>query len=287
MSSTMSIRTVAKALGGYRRTPIAFRLAVAFLLLVILVALAANWVAPHDPDAVDFAASLSGPTAEHLLGADQSGRDVLSRLLYGTRTSLIGPLCVLVIATALGAAFGLAAAWFEGWPDTVLSRITDIMLAFPGLLFAVFTIAILGRGLPAAVVALGIAFYPTVAKLTRSVARAELRRPYIEAYRLQGLSGLHICVVRVLPNIAPVVLGYAVVLFGDALLGLAGLSYLGLGAQPPSSDWGLAVSEGQLALIQGHFLPALVPAVAIVLTAVAVNIVGVRAADLIAGEEPA
>ncbi|MGH3516139.1 MAG: ABC transporter permease [Haloechinothrix sp.] len=249
------------------------------LVGLVLIAVAAPMVAPVDPEAIDFSASLTGPSPDHLLGADQSGRDILSRLVHGARTSLLGPVVVLTIASVLGIVVGLLAAWCGGWVDAVVSRATDVMFAFPGLLFAVFTVAVLGKGLQAAVVALGVAYFPTIAKLTRSVAMAELGRPYVEAYRLQGMSATALCLTRLLPNISPVILGYVVVLFGDVLLGLAGLSFLGFGSQPPTSDWGLMVSEGQLALIQGHPLPSLAPAAAIVLTAVVVNIIGVRIAD--------
>lgn len=268
---------------GRRDLPLLLSGIVAVLLVV--VAIAAPLLVPYDPAAIDFASSEAPPSGEHLLGTDQSGRDLLSRVIYGTRISLAGPLAVLVIATVLGVATGLVAAWRGGWVDAVLSRLTDVMFAFPGLLFAVFTIAIVGKGLTAAVLALGVAFFPTIAKLTRSVAQQEITRPYVDAYRLQGMGAAGICVRRVLPNIAPVILGYAAVLFGDVLMGLAGLSFLGFGAQPPSSDWGLMVSEAELALVGGSLWSTLVPAAAIVVTVVAVNVVGVRIADRLSRTE--
>lgn len=261
------------------RGDIPFTLSAVVLALLIAVAVIAPWVAPADPSASNFVDSLASPSSAHPLGADQSGRDLLSRALYGTRLSLINPIIVLGIASLIGIAAGMLAAWRPGWCDALISRATDVMFAFPGLLFAVFTVAIVGKGLVAAVVALGLAYFPTIAKLTRSVAQAEFNRSYVESYLVQGMGAIRLCLTRVLPNIIPVILGYVAVLFGDVLLGLAGLSYLGFGAQPPSSDWGLMVSEGQLALVQGSFWSAMVPAAAIVITVVSVNIVGVRVAD--------
>lgn len=253
---------------------------------VIVVAVAAPALAPYDPEAIDLRASLSGPSAEHWLGTDQSGRDVLSRTLTGARLSLLAPAFILAIASTIGPVLGVLAAWRGGWADALVSRATDVLYAFPGLLFAVLAIAVLGPGVVAAVVALGLAYFPTIAKLTRSVALSEKERDYVAAYRVQGMGGMRLCLTRLLPNIAPVIIGYVVVLFGEALISLASLSFLGFGVQPPASDWGLMVSSGQLALLQGAFWPSLVPGVAIVITVVAINVVGVRIADRLGRVEP-
>lgn len=253
--------------------------AAVYLVIIVSVALLAPLLAPTAPDAIDLSAGFQGASRKHLLGTDRLGRDILSRLMYGARLSLVGPLGILTIAGIIGAVVGVVAAWTGGWIDSAISRATDALFAFPGLLFAVFVIAIVGRGLAAAVIALGLAYFPVIAKLTRSAALSERERAYIEAYRVQGFSGLTIAIRFLLPNVVSVVLGYIVVLFGSALLSLASLSFLGFGAQPPQSDWGLMVSEGQLALIQGHPLPALAPAVCIGLTVLAVNIIGVRISD--------
>ncbi|KXF49076.1 ABC transporter permease [Rhodococcus sp. SC4] len=253
--------------------------AIAFLALVILVALAAPWVAPYPPDAIDFDAIWEGPSTAHPLGTDQLGRDLLSRIIFGARASLLGPLVLLIIATALGVAIGTVAAWKGGWVDTLLARITDVMFAFPGLLFVVLMIAVFGKGPFTAVIALGLAFAPVIAKFTRSIALSELSRPYIDAYRVQGVGAVTVCVRYVIPNLAPALLGYLVVLFGEGLMGLATLSYLGFGSQPPSSEWGLMVQEGQDGILLGFFWPTAVPGIAIAAVVVAVNIIGVRIAD--------
>ncbi|MEU9774310.1 ABC transporter permease [Streptomyces sp. NPDC047968] len=261
------------------RRPWAVISAAGFLGLVVLAAALAPLLAPYAPDAVDLSASLAGTGGDHLLGTDASGQDLLSRVLYGARTSLVAPLLLLLLAGVLGVALGTLAAWRGGWVDALVSRITDVMYAFPGLLFVVLIIAVFGAGITTSVIALGLAFAPTIAKYTRSVALGERSKPYIDAYRVQGMSGLRICVAHLVPNLARSVVGYLVVLFGEALMSLATLSYLGFGAQPPSSDWGLMVQEGQAAIVQGALLPALVPGTAIAAVVVAFNMVGVRAAD--------
>ncbi|WP_084529975.1 ABC transporter permease [Nocardia crassostreae] len=256
--------------------------ALGFLVLVALGALFAPWLAPHRPDAIDFSAIWAGPSAENLLGTDQLGRDLLSRLMFGARATLLGPVALLLVATALGVTIGTIAAWTGGWLDALLARITDVMFAFPGLLFVVLVVPVFGKGPATAVIALGLAYTPVIAKFTRSVALSEMARPYVDAYRVQGVGAAALCVRYVVPNLAPALLGYLVVFFGEGLMGLATLSFLGFGAQPPSSEWGLMVQEGQDAIIQGRFLPTAVHGLAIAAVVVAVNIVGVRVADALA-----
>lgn len=262
-----------------RRSGTAYWLSAAFLVVVIGCGLLAPWIAPHNPTDADLGDSLQGISATHWLGADQSGQDIASRLMYGVRTGLLSPLLILMFALVLGPPIGILAAWKGGWVDAAISRATDAFIAFPGLLFAVLVIAMFGEGIASAVIALGLAYTPAVAKLARSAALSECRTEYIEAYRVLGVGGASICLRRLVPRVIPLILGYCVVLFGEALMSMAALSYLGLGAQPPTSDWGLMVSEGQLPLIQGSLLPSLAPAAAIALTVVAFNVVGVRLAD--------
>ncbi|WP_128376391.1 ABC transporter permease [Streptomyces cavernae] len=261
------------------RRPVGVLLAGSFLALVALAAALAPLLAPYAPEAIDLSASLAGTSAEHLLGTDASGQDLLSRVLYGARTSLIAPVLLLAVAAVLGVTLGVLAAWRGGWVDAFVSRLTDVMYAFPGLLFTVLIIAVFGTGMTTSVLALGLAYTPTVAKYTRSLALSESGKPYIDAYRVQGMGGARICALYLVPNLGRGVVGYLVVLFGEALMSLATLSYLGFGAQPPSSDWGLMVQEGQAAVVQSALLPALVPGTAIAAVVVSFNVVGVWAAD--------
>ncbi|WP_030674216.1 ABC transporter permease [Streptomyces sp. NRRL B-1347] len=259
---------------------------VVFVALVTTAALLASWVAPYDPNAIDLGNAMAGPSAEHWLGADTAGRDTLSRLLLGARTSLLGPLGVVVFATVAGVAVGMAAGWRGGWLDSVLSRGTELVFAFPGMLLAILIISVYGEGLLAPVVALSIAYLPYVSRLTRSLVLAERERPYVSAYQVQGHSGLQICLRHILPNIAPVVLAQSTINFGYALMDLAGLSFLGLGIPALTPDWGRMVFDGQTAVQHGYPLSAILPCVFIVLTVVAFNVVGERWADRVARRTP-
>ncbi|MER6190461.1 ABC transporter permease [Streptomyces cyaneofuscatus] len=258
----------------------------AFVALVVLAALLAPWLTPYDPNAVDLSQALAGTTADHPLGADAAGRDTLSRLLVGARASLLGPLGVVAFSTVLGVAVGTAAAWRGGRLDSVLSRSTELVFAFPGMLLAIIVISVYGEGLLAPVIALAVAYLPYVSRLTRSLVLAERTRPYVSAYQVQGHSPLAICLRHILPNIAPVVLAQATINFGYALMDLAGLSFLGLGVPPLTPDWGRMVFDGQTAIQHGYPLSAVVPCVLIVLTVVAFNVVGERWADRVARRTP-
>ncbi|MFD5465899.1 ABC transporter permease [Kitasatospora sp. NPDC127059] len=253
-----------------------------FTALVVLAALLAPWLSPYDPNAVDLGNALAGPSPEHLLGVDPAGRDTLSRLLLGARTSLLGPLGVVAFSTVAGIAVGLAAGWRGGWLDSVLSRSTELVFAFPGMLLAILIVSVYGEGLLAPVVALAIAYLPYVSRLTRSLVLAERTRPYVSAYQVQGHSAVQICLRHVLPNIAPIVLAQSAVNFGYALMDLAGLSFLGLGVPALTPDWGRMVFDGQTAIQHGYPLSAILPCALIVLTVVAFNVVGERWADQVA-----
>ncbi|MET8747132.1 ABC transporter permease [Streptomyces sp. NPDC004728] len=267
------------------RSPL-YPVCLVLVALVTTAALLASWVAPYDPNAVDLGNAMAAPSLEHWLGVDAAGRDTLSRLLLGARTSLLGPLGVVVFSTLAGVAIGMAAGWRGGWLDSVLSRSTELVFAFPGMLLAILIISVYGEGLLAPVVALSIAYLPYVSRLTRSLVLAERERPYVSAYQVQGHSALQICLRHILPNIAPVVLAQSTINFGYALMDLAGLSFLGLGIPALTPDWGRMVFDGQTAIQHGYPLSAILPCVFIVLTVVAFNVVGERWADRVARRTP-
>ncbi|MEU9040553.1 MULTISPECIES: ABC transporter permease [unclassified Kitasatospora] len=262
-----------------------FTAAVLLLGALVLVTALAPLIAPYDPEALDLQSSLLGSSADHLLGTDQSGRDVLSRLLYGARTGLLGPLLVVGLSTALGLLLGTVAGWRGGWVDALLSRALDLVFSVPGLLLAIMFVAVGGTGLTAPVIAMSVAYTPYVGRLVRGLARQEKARPYLESYRVQGWSGWTICTRHLLPNIAPTVLAQSAINFGYALMDLAALSFLGFGVQPPAADWGAMINDGEAALQQGAMLPALAPSVCIVLAVVAFGIVGEGIADRLARRE--
>lgn len=252
---------------------------------LVVMAVFAPLLAPYDPNAVDLSATLAGSDGAHLLGTDQSGRDVLSRLIVGARTGLFGPLIVVVVSTVLGMVIGVVAAWCGGIVDAVLARGMDLVFSFPGLLLAILLVALFGTGGTAPVVAMSIAYVPYVGRLTRGVALQEKARPYIEAYRVQGWSGWMICLRHLVPNIAALVLAQAAINFGYALMDLAALSYLGFGVQPPTPDWGAMINEGSPALQLGAMMPALAPGIAIVIAVVAFSTVGEGLADQLSKRE--
>ncbi|MFE3453924.1 ABC transporter permease [Nonomuraea sp. NPDC059194] len=251
----------------------------AFAALTVVVAIAAPLLTPHDPNATDLGAALTGPSPSHPLGADAAGRDTLSRLIASASASLLGPIAVVVFSTVAGVLVGVTAGWLGGWPDTLLSRAAELLLAFPALLVAIMFVALYGTGLAAPVIALSLAYLPYVSRLARNLALSERQRPYLAAYRVQGFSSLTICLRHLIPNIAPVVLAQSSVNFGYALLDLSALSYLGLGVPPLTPTWGSMINDGQSALLQGHPLSAVLPCAAIVLTVVAFNVVAEHWAD--------
>lgn len=262
--------------------PWLFYICIGVLALFIFMAIFAPWLTPYDPSKTSFADKWLPASSAHWLGTDQLGRDILSRIVAGSRDSMLGAFALLVFASIVGVALGVTAAWKRGWVDTLLARVTDVMYAFPGLLFVILIIAVFDTGAFTSVVGMGLAFVPTIAKFSRTIALSEIARPYVDSYRLQGVGGFVLCVRYLLPNMLPALIGYLVVLFGDGLGSLAALNFLGFGAQPPSSDWGLMVSEARDGVIQGVFSPALIPGLTIALVVVAANVAGVRLADKLA-----
>ncbi|MFD5248188.1 ABC transporter permease [Amycolatopsis sp. NPDC058340] len=253
-------------------------IAAGICVVLVLAALAAPWLMPHDPYAVDAANVFSGPSTEHPLGTDDTGRDLLSRLLDGARLSLLGPLLVTLLSAGLGTAVGVLAAWRGGALDAVVARVLDVMFAFPGIVLAIIVAALFGSGFLAPVIALSLAFLPITARVMRAAAMRERGLPYVEALRLQGISGPMICVRHLVPNLAPLLLVQCTIGFGYAMLDLAAISFLGLGVQPPASNWGVMVANGKGAILDGHPEQSLYAAVVIVIAVVAVNLVGERLA---------
>lgn len=243
------------------------------LVLIILAALFAPVLAPYDPNAVDLMDPYAGSSPEHLLGTDASGRDILSRLLYGARISLAGPTVVIAFSMTVGVALALVAAWCGGMVDAVISRTIEVLFAFPGLILAVVAVAVFGAGFWAPVVALSLAYVPLVARVLRSVALKERNLPYVAALQIQGVPAPRIALRHLLPNLMPMITVQAGIGFAYAMLDLAAVSYLGLGLQPPTSDWGVMVAEGQSSIIEGYPQQSLYAAMAVLVTVVSLNLV--------------
>ncbi|MFL1378940.1 ABC transporter permease [Nocardiopsis protaetiae] len=243
---------------------------------VLLLAVFGPLIAPQDPDALNLSQAYAGPSAAHPLGQDGNGRDLLSRLIVGAGTALIGPLLVVLAATAAGTALALAAVWYGGWFDAALAWVVDAVFAFPGLLLAILATALFGPGLPAAVVALAIAYIPYMARIVRGAALRERALPYVAALRTQGVRPVLICLRHILPNVAPLIVANATVSFGFAVIDLAALSFIGLGVQIPDADWGAMVGGGLTGILQNHPQESLYAGALIVATVAAANLLGDR-----------
>lgn len=252
------------------------KVAAAVVGVAALVAVIGPWITPHDPNVADLATAWIGPGGDHLLGFDVQGRDVFSRILGGARSSMLGPLLIVVICMLVGSVLGLVTAWRGGMVDTTVSAGLDILFAFPGVLLAALTAAVFGAGMWAAVLAMAVAYTPFVARLLRSAMLKERNQPYITALEVQGLGATAICLRHVLPNVFPFIVAQASILFGYAVLDLAVISYLGIGVQPPNPDWGVMISENQSGILLGYPLPALCAGACIVAVVVAMNLLGER-----------
>lgn len=251
----------------------------AVIVVLALIALFAPIVAPHDPNSLDLSHVFAGPSLAHPLGTDDTGRDLLSRLIIGSRTSLLGPLFVVLLAVSLGIPIAITSAWAGGKVDAVISRTLDVLFAFPGILLAILAVALFGAGLTAAVIALAIAHMPYTARVVRGAAIRERELAYVESLRVQGLSPLGISVRHLLPNLAPLIIAQATVSFAYVMVDLAAISFLGLGVQPPSADWGVMVASGEPSILQGHPEQSLYAGLLIVLTVCAFTILGERFAS--------
>jgi peptide/nickel transport system permease protein len=250
----------------------------AVCLLLALFAVGGSWLTRWTPDAIDMVNPNAGPSANHWLGTDSLGRDLFARVAAGARISLFAPAILVLVAAVLAVAIALACAWHGGWVDMAAGRLMDILFAFPSLLFAVLAVAVFGTGLVAPVVALAIAYVPYLGRVFRTVAVRERHQPYVEACTLAGMPGWRICLRHLLPALLPYVRAQATIAFGYAILDLAGISFIGLGVQPPTADWGVMVSEGREALLNGQPLEALTGVVCIAVTVIAFNVLGDRLA---------
>lgn len=252
------------------------RLAIAALVVVlgfVLIAVLAPWIAPYDPLAQDLRATLDGPSSAHWLGTDELGRDLLSRMIFGARVSLLAAAQAVVIALVLGVPPGLAAGYLGGWVDGLISRINDTVMSFPPLLLAIAIVGVFGPNLRNAMLAVGIIFAPRFLRLTRAAVMAVREETFIEASRSIGTPTLRIVRTRIAPNVVSPLLVQISLSLGFAMLAEAGLSFLGLGVQPPDASWGAIVGRAYRFLNQAPTL-VIFPGLAIVLAVLAFNVLG-------------
>lgn len=249
---------------------------VVFLILaagLLLTAVFAQQICPYDPNAQDTSISLQPPSAAHPAGTDRFGRDMFSRILVGLQTSVLATLSLVVIITLVGTVLGVLCGYYEGVLDSVVMRISDVCLAFPGLVFALAIAALLNGGLHNAVLALAVISWPKYARIARSQTLAQKSTNYIAAAKLAGSSSRQIIVKHILPNCAGPILVTAMLDIGTMLMELAGLSFLGLGAQPPTAELGNMMSGGR-SMLQTYPWVILGPGIAIFIGVVIFNLLG-------------
>lgn len=245
----------------------------AVLVLLVLAAIFAEQASPYDPIKQDFGIEREPPGPAHLMGADEFGRDVLSRVIWGGRVSLQAGGVAATIALVAGLIIGMVAAYYGGRPDGVLMRLMDVLLAFPYLLLAIAIVAILGPGLLTAMIAIGIVYVPNYARVVRGAVLSVRARDFVLAARSLGARDRRIMWRHVLPNVLAPVIVQATLNIGTAIIDTAGLSFLGLGTQPPTPDWGNMLAAGRSYIIDAPWI-ATFPGIAILVTVLAFNLVG-------------
>lgn len=246
------------------------------IFLSIIVAIFAQWISPYDPNAVaDGSTRLMPPGAEgHLLGTDQQGRDILSRVIFGTQTSLIAAVVPVLLAAVISICLGIVAGYYQGFVGNIIMRIIDVFFAFPAVLLAIAIAAILGPGLLNVIIAMVIVRIPYMTRVVYTDTIEESQKEYVEAARAFGFSNFEIMFKQIMPNVLPSLVVYSTTLAGVTIVTVAGLSFIGLGVQPPIADWGRMASEGSKVLMQGSPFVTFVPGIAILILSFAFSMVG-------------
>jgi glutathione transport system permease protein len=256
----------------FRRRKVALA-ALAVLLLIVLAAIAAPLIAPYDPSAPDYDNVLAGPSWIHLCGTDTYGRDIFSRIIWGGRISLAVGFVSVALGGAIGILLGLVSGFFGGWVDGVIMRFCDVLLAFPGILLAIGVVAVLGPGIINAIYAIAVFSIPVFARLVRGSTLALKQALYVQAARSIGVKRSVLVLRHILPGTLPAVIVYISLRVGTAILVAAALSFIGLGAQPPSPEWGAMLADGRSYLGVADHL-TLFPGLAIFITVLAFNLLG-------------
>jgi glutathione transport system permease protein len=272
----MSGTTIRTPLGEFwrrfRRQRVAM-VAGGVILVIILAAILAPWVAPFGPAAPDYDSILEGPSLLHLLGTDAYGRDVLSRIIWGGRVSLMVGFLSVALGAVAGVIIGLISGFFGGWVDGVLMRLMDVLLAFPGIILAIGVVALLGPGIDNVIYAIAVFSVPVFARLVRGSTLALKQALYVQAARSIGVKAPLLMLRHILPGAMPGVIVYASLRLGTSILTAASLSFIGLGARPPSAEWGAMLADGRSYLGVADHL-TLFPGMAIFAIVLAFNVFG-------------
>lgn len=247
------------------------------LVFLLLVAVAAPILTPYPEQGLgdpNISEKFLPPSAAHPFGTDDIGRDLLARVMFGARTSFIASFSIVIVAVVIGTLLGAVAGYFGGWIDEVIMRITDVFLAFPPLLLAITIASVLEPNLRNSIIAVGVTWWPWYTRIVRAQALSIRERNYVRAARSMGVSDFAIVRRHILPNVLSPVLVQATLDLGSALLTMAGLSFLGLGVQPPTADWGVMVNDGRSQLQSGRWWIGLFPGLAIFITTLSFNLLG-------------
>jgi len=257
----------------FKKQPVAM-VAGVFVLLLIVVAVIAPWIVPFDAENYfDYDRLTEGPSMMHWFGVDSLGRDIFSRVLTGTRLSLISGFFSVAIGAAIGTLLGLLAGYYEGWWDRIIMRISDVLFAFPGILLALAVVAILGTGMSNVIVAVAIFSIPAFARLVRGNTLVLKHMTFIESARSIGASDFTIIMRHILPGTISSIVVYFTMRIGTSIITAASLSFLGLGAQPPTPEWGAMLNEARADMVMAPHV-AIFPSLAIFLTVLAFNLLG-------------
>ena len=256
----------------FRRQRVAL-VSLGVIVLLVAAAFLAPWLAPFDQATPDYDALLEGPSWTHWAGTDSYGRDILSRMIWGGQVSLTVGFLSVLLGCVVGVALGVVSGFFGGWLDGLIMRIMDVMLAFPGILPAIAVVAILGPGIVNVIYAIAISAVPVFARLVRGTTLAQKQTLYVQASRSIGVSRTKLMLSHILPGTLPAVIVYASLRMGTSILTAASLSFIGLGAQPPSPEWGAMLSDGRSYLgVADHI--TIFPGLAILVTVLAFNLLG-------------
>jgi len=255
-----------------KRNPLAI-VGLVIVAVTLVIAVVADWITPYDPIVPDLNQKLQPPSAAYLLGTDEMGRDILSRILLGTRVSLGSAVVIISISFIVGLIIGLIAGYWGGWVDDILMRLTDIFLAFPALILAMVITATLGPSLQNALIAISIVWWPWYARLVRGQVMAVRNREFITAARSLGFPEARIILKHVLPNSIGPVFVQLTLDVGATILLTASLSFIGLGAQPPTPEWGAMISSGRVYMLNYWWVPTM-PGIAILIAVLGFNLLG-------------
>ncbi|MGQ9780802.1 MAG: ABC transporter permease [Nitrososphaeria archaeon] len=248
------------------------------LALFFAIAIFAPWISPFDPTEPHTSELFLPPNSKYLLGTDHLGRDNLSRILYGARYSMLASLLVVFVTVLVGMPIGAASGYLGGKVDEALMRITDIILSFPGITLALLLAYVLGRGIYSAALALSLVGWTSMARIVRGVVLAEKGKDYVLAAKIIGKNNFQILFNEIMPNCIYPVIIQAVMMMGTVIISLAGLSFIGVGVQPPEPDWGVIISEGRQYILEYPWL-SILPGLLMITVVLAYNMVGDRLRD--------